>query len=185
MVFRLQGRYLDNSTFLIIKRKFVIFISNHFWSCGVLAQYPLFFGFRGSSSRKKKRRQYDPISFSKSKRNKVEDIAVIEDLESLVEGGDSALTEKEAGESNDESNLLKLVDSVDEIKKIGMMWLTSVESDKIENILLSHLIWNNMSIENISILHSESLNEVIKEFSEQSIEGRKIYEKKDLICRIC
>lgn len=68
---------------------------------------------------------------------------------------------------------------MDSIKKIGVMWLTSVELDRIESIILNHLIQNRMSIEDISNLLLESLNEVIKEkFFEQSIEGRISKEKR-------
>lgn len=46
----------------------------------------------------------------------------------------------EAKESDDESNLLELVSSFDGINKVGKMWLTLVESDRIEDVLLNHLI---------------------------------------------
>lgn len=55
------------------------------------------------------------------------------------------------------------MDNVDGIKKIGAMWLTYVELDRIESILMNHLIQNNMSIKDINNILSEFLNEVLKE----------------------
>lgn len=36
------------------------------------------------------------------------------------------MNEQEAGDSNDESNLLKMIDNVDGIQKIGVKWLTLI-----------------------------------------------------------
>lgn len=132
-------------------------------------------GSGDSSFRKKKRRRSVPVGVSEPKRSKVEDVVIIEDPEFLAAIGVLEVNEKEAGEagdSDDESNLSKLVVSADGIQKIGVKWLTLVESDKIESVM-KHLIQNNISPKDISNLLPESLTEILKErMSEQYVEEK-------------
>lgn len=41
---------------------------------------------------------------------------------------------------SDESNLLEIISRGDGIKKIGEMWLTSVEVNRIENVMIDYLL---------------------------------------------
>lgn len=104
-----------------------------------------------------------------------DDIVLIVDPESSSK---LFVVEQEARESNDESNLLELVGSMDGIKKMGKMWLTLIQSARVENVLMNHLIQNSINIEDISNFLLESLSEVLKEkLFEQSIEVGFFQEK--------
>lgn len=105
-----------------------------------LVSVPFSSGSKDISFGKKKRRQSVPTSVSKPKRSKMENVVVIEDPKSPATKGVSDAGEQEVGDLDDESDLLKLCDSVDGIQNIGLKWLTSVKLDKIKSILMKHLI---------------------------------------------
>lgn len=102
---------------------------------------------------------------------KEKDVVIIEDLESPMAKGELVVAKQEAKEFDDESNLLGIVGSVDGIRKIGKMWLTSIELKRIENIMMNHLVRNSVNIEDVGNMLLESLCEIFKEkLSEQSVD---------------
>lgn len=82
----------------------------------------------------------------------------------MVKGEIVVVVQKaKASESDHEYNLLDIIGSANGIRKIGKMWLTSVETNRIESNSMDHLLQNNIKIEDVGDMLPESLFEIVKE----------------------